>query len=224
MSMFPVICVEHFFPDPQKIIDYAESLEYSPAEAHQYPGVRSDTLFNIDQDLDRYVGNRILRNYYHSTNWSNYNNVNWSAEIRFHKIRPLHKDQYHLKNRGWVHNDSTILLAGLIYLNRVPEPDTGTTLYTMKKGYAWTEDEHIQIEHKHYAGESILDEDFEKAYNAVNNQYDVSVEFKNVFNRMIAYDSQVPHCAQTYGTQERLTLTFFFKDLVGSQPPLSRFG
>ena len=102
--MFPVICVEHFFPDPQKIINYAESLEYAPAEAHQFPGVRSDTLFNIDQDLSRYVGNRILRNYYHSNNWSNYNHVNWNAEIRFHKIRPLHEDQYHIKNRLKGHN------------------------------------------------------------------------------------------------------------------------
>ena len=97
--MFPIISCEHFFPDPQKIVNYSETLEYFPAEANQYPGVRSDTIYNIDQNLDRYVGNRILRNFYHSNNWSNYNNVNWNAEIRFHKIRPLHEDQYHIKNR-----------------------------------------------------------------------------------------------------------------------------
>ena len=42
---------------------------------------------------------------------------------------------------------------------------------------------------------------------------------------MIAYDSQVSHCARTFGKdQERLTLTFFFSDLMGSQPPGARFG
>ena len=135
------------------------------------------------------------------------------------KIKPLHEDPYHPKNCGWIHKDSTTLFAGLIYLNRVPEPDTGTDIYIEKDGYAWTEDEDTKIEHKHYSGEEVLDEDYIKAYNRVNGQYELSISFKNVFNRMIAYDSQVSHCARTFGKdQERLTLTFFFKDLIGSQP------
>ena len=223
--MFPIISCEHFFDDPQKIVNFSEQLEYFPAEKNQYPGVRSDTLYNIDQNLDRYVGNRILRNFYHSKNWSNYNNINWNAEIRFHKKKPMHEDPYHPKNCGWIHKDSTTLFAGLIYLNRVPEPDTGTDIYIEKDGYAWTEDEDTELEHKHYSGEEVLDEDYIKAYNRVNGQYELSISFKNVFNRMIAYDSQVSHCARTFGKdQERLTLTFFFKDLIGSQPPGARFG
>ena len=68
-------------------------------------------------------------------------------------------------------------------------------------------------------------EDYEKAYNRVQSQYELSISFENVFNRMIAYDSQVSHCARTFGKdQERLTLTFFFSYLMGSQPPGARFG
>ena len=223
--MFPIISCEHFFDDPQKIVNFAEQLEYFPAEKNQYPGVRSATLYNLNQTLDRYVGNRILRNFYHSNNWSNYNNVNWTAEIRFHKIKPLHTDQYHPKNCGWGRKDSSTLFAGLIYLNRVPEKDTGTDIYIEKDGFAWTEDEYTKIEHKHYSGEEVLDEDYITAYNGVNGQYEVSMAIENVFNRMIAYDSQVSHCARTFGKeQERLTLTFFFSDLMGSQPPGARFG
>jgi len=113
----------------------------------------------------------------------------------------------------------------LIYLNRVPEKDTGTDIYIEKDGFAWTEDEYTKIEHKHYSGEEVLDEDYITAYNGVNGQYEVSMAIENVFNRMIAYDSQVSHCARTFGKeQERLTLTFFFSDLMGSQPPGARFG
>ena len=50
--MFPIISCEHFFPDPQKIVNYSETLEYFPAEANQYPGVRSDTLYN-KQELSK---------------------------------------------------------------------------------------------------------------------------------------------------------------------------
>ena len=71
-----------------------------------------------------------------------------------------------------MHKDSSTLFAGLIYLNRVPEKDTGTDLYIEKDGYAWTENDDTIIEHKHYSGEQVLDEDYEKAYNRVQSQYD----------------------------------------------------
>tara|TARA_A100001515_G_scaffold141941_1_gene139756 strand:- start:2194 stop:2865 length:672 start_codon:yes stop_codon:yes gene_type:complete len=223
--MFPIISCENFFEDAQKIVNYAQTLEYFPIENNQYTGVRSDTLYNLNPNLDRYVGNRILRNFYHSNDYNNYNNVNWMAELRFHKIKPLHPDQYHPKNCGWIDKDSSSLFGGLIYLDRVPEKDTGTDIYIEKNGYAWTEDEDTQIKQKHYSGEEVLDEDYEKAYNRVQSQYDLSISFKNVFNRMIAYDSQAYHSTRTFGKdQERLTLTFFFRALTGSQPPMSRFG
>ena len=81
----------------------------------------------------------------------------------------------------WVHKDSSTLFAGLIYLNRVPEKDTGTDLYIEKDGYAWTENDDTIIEHKHYSGEQVLDEDYEKAYNRVQSQYELSISFENVF-------------------------------------------
>ena len=96
--MFPIISCEHFFPDPQKIVNYSETLEYFPAEANQYPGVRSDTLYNIDQNLDRYVGNRILRNFYHSNNWSNYNNVNWKHNFNLTNIYYDNQNRDNLDN------------------------------------------------------------------------------------------------------------------------------
>ena len=40
--MFPTISCEHFFPDPQKIVNYAETLEYFPAEANQFPSSDRD--------------------------------------------------------------------------------------------------------------------------------------------------------------------------------------
>jgi len=222
--MFPFTIIENFFPDPDKIVEIAKSVEYTKHEEDtNYAGARSENFHVILPDLHQYICTRILQPFFSGGDGNEF--VSAEAEIGFQIINPLHEDQYHPKNCGWIHKDSTTLFAGLIYLNRVPEPDTGTDIYIEKDGYAWTEDEDTKIEHKHYSGEEVLDEDYIKAYNRVNGQYELSISFKNVFNRMIAYDSQVSHCARTFGKdQERLTLTFFFKDLIGSQPPGARFG
>ena len=223
--MIPTTVQDNFFDRPDELVRLADSLEFSPAEEQQYPGARSAPFSLIDRDLDRFVGQRLLRSWFHAGEFSRSTDLNWVADIRFQIVEPAHPEQYHLKNRGWAHYDSSIKFGGIIYLNPDPEPDTGTDIYIEKDGYAWTEDEDTKIEHKHYSGEEVLDEDYIKAYNRVNGQYELSISFKNVFNRMIAYDSQVSHCARTFGKdQERLTLTFFFKDLIGSQPPGARFG
>ena len=48
-----------------------------------------------------------------------------------------------------------------------------------------------------------------------NGQFIESIKVQNKFNRLIAYDSEYPHCATGHGTQhgERLTQTFFVQAL-----------
>ena len=45
----------------------------------------------------------------------------------------------------------------------------------------------------------------------------------NVYNRMILFDGNTQHAAQTFGSKtDRLTLNFFLKNITGPQQPFIR--
>ena len=69
----------------------------------------------------------------------------------------------------------------------------------------------------------IPDEVYEHAFNKVNGQYEESVRINNVYNRMILFDGNTQHAAQTFGSKtDRLTLNFFLKNITGPQQPFIR--
>ena len=49
------IFVDNFFKNPDKIVEFANKLEYSPDKIGKWPGVRSDPLSHIDTDLNSYI-------------------------------------------------------------------------------------------------------------------------------------------------------------------------
>ena len=61
------------------------------------------------------------------------------------------------------------------------------------------------------------------AFNKVNGQYEESARINNVYNRMILFDGNTQHAAQTFGSKtDRLTLNFFLKNITGPQQPFIR--
>ena len=112
--MIPTTVQDNFFDRPDELVRLADSLEFTPAEEQQYPGARSAPFSVINQELDRYVGQRILRSWFHAGEFSRTTDLNWVADIRFQLVEPAHPEQYHLKNRGWAHFDSSIKFGGII--------------------------------------------------------------------------------------------------------------
>ena len=133
--MIPTTVQDNFFDRPDELVRLADSLEFTPAEEQQYPGARSAPFSVIDRDLDRYIGQRILRSWFHAGEFSRTTDLNWVADIRFQIVEPAHEEQYHLKNRGWAHYDSSIKFGGIIYLNPDPEPGTGTDILQTKNQF-----------------------------------------------------------------------------------------
>ena len=60
----------------------------------------------------------------------------WNMQTHFQKINLFHEDQYDPLNRGWVHQDIDTYFGGIVYLNKDPEPDTGTSIFKTTTGYA----------------------------------------------------------------------------------------
>ena len=58
---------------------------------------------------------------------------NFNSSMQFQKIKPFHKDKDHWANKGFIHLDGNSLLAGLVYLNKNPDPDSGTSFFRVKR-------------------------------------------------------------------------------------------
>ena len=90
-----------------------------------------------------------------------------------------------------IHQDGNPVLAGVIYLDNNPAPDTGTCFYTHKEtGWDGGTKKPDSIE-------VLIGSDFKRT----------SV-IENKFNRMIMYNANLVHSAEGAGT-DRLTVSFF---------------
>ena len=143
-------------------------------------------------------------------------------QTHFQKIKPFSKDKYHQLNRGWIHQDIDTHFGGIVYLNKDTEPDTGTSIYKAKNGFAMQYKEEIKMKEAHYRGEEINVDDYVKAYDAAHAQYVETVRVDNVYNRFVMFNNKTHHGVQTFGTKERLTLNFFSMEMTGKITPLRR--
>lgn len=205
--MFPICIVDNFFQNPDNVVDFANTLEYNPGNG-RWPGVRTDALANVAPMLQSEIGGKIVRLFYPEQDFR------FAAEIMFQKVQPMHEDQYHIKNRGWIHRDENQAFGGIIYLTKDPEPNTGTSIFESKtfSEFNVTHANHA-VQKRFYTGEDVSDEEYEENFYSTPDKWRETVKVENVYNRMFMFSSRYAHAVQTFGTKERLTLAFFFKDI-----------
>ena len=73
-----------------------------------------------------------------------------------------------------------------------------------------------------YRSENVDDAEYDKAYDAMRNQFEETVSIANVYNRFVLFNNVTHHGVQTFGTKPRLTLNFFGMGQTGKLPPLLR--
>lgn len=120
--MKPTIVVDNFFNDPDSVVQYANSVDFYPANQNQnWPGLRSKSLHEINYDLFLYVITEILSNYYTREN------IKFTdSYAHFHKIEK--GDVARIHN----HCDDDFEIAAVIYLSE-GDINEGTTLYNDRK-------------------------------------------------------------------------------------------
>ena len=213
---YPITIIDDFFEDPDAIVEIANNLKYYPPDIGNWPGVRTKGLHLEENRLFTYVGERIHL-LFHDT----VPDV-WELQLHFQKIKPFHEEKYHKKNRGWIHQDIDTLFGGIVYLTKDPEPDTGTSIYSAKKGYALQFKDEIKMKEDLYVGKDIDDTQYYEAWDRAHEQYVETVSVKNVYNRFVMFNNKTHHGVQTFGTKERLTLNFFGMAMSGKIPPMLR--
>tara|TARA_R110000803_G_scaffold164758_2_gene228413 strand:+ start:7067 stop:7756 length:690 start_codon:yes stop_codon:yes gene_type:complete len=217
--LFPNLSINNFFEDPDNILKLADTIDYFPSHTGSYPGVRSRPLHLIDPELFHKFTNAIFANFY------NYGtDIKYNALVNFHKITPFSKNKKDIRNQGWIHYDPAVL-AGLVYLNKQADLDTGTSLYVPKGElkHDWSKGEDLKV--NLYLNGSCNQEEYKREMNNTDNKFVKTIEFNNIFNTFICYDGQNYHKINNMniGTgEDRLTLIFFINDITVDGTPINR--
>ena len=118
--IFPTLVIDSFFEDPDKIVSYSKTLTYTPDEEKRWPGVRTESLHQINYNFFNSTLTKIVSLLYPME----YKDVKFNATQFFQKVN---KDAG--RHKGNIHTDNTLLTA-IIFLSN--HKNCGTSLYKMQ--------------------------------------------------------------------------------------------
>ena len=212
---FPTICVDNFYNEPDKIREFALSLEFKSTSQIPWPGKRSPSLDSVDKNFFKNFCDKLFSLNF---DFKKTSKVSWAVESYFQIMEP---GQYDTINEGWIHCDYRPY-AGIIYLTPEIDPGCGTSLFRPKNYF----DIPINLEEKK---EMFLNFDsskldfYKEKIKENNNLFEETINFKNIFNRLVAYDGFNYHGVNKfigYDQQPRLTQVFFIHEITSDYFPI----
>jgi hypothetical protein len=212
---YPNFCIDDFFENPDDVREFALSLEYFPSCGAR-PGKSSKSLHLVDKVFYDKFCEKIFSIFYDF----NRGRTDWKLGTFFQLTDSLDENKNSGLNKSWIHADLITEFAGVIYLNKNPSDNTGTSLYNVKNLDKFLEiwDNYEQLQqnprHKFYK-DGVVVENYDEEVTMNNSFFEETVSFKNVYNRLVAYDGGVWHGAQGYYAEKepRLTQVFFVYDI-----------
>ena len=206
MKNFPSLCVDNFYSNPEEVRKFALAQEYQPHPQGKWPGTRTKDLSLIDNSFASDFCNKIFSLYYNIYNTE----IKWRVSSFFQKIEAYDLDPTSIKNKGWIHFDDAIF-AGIIYLNKEYNHDSGTVLYDIKDKNLY--DKNQQAKKDFFQRQDT--EGYEDLLLKHNSNFVETVRYNNKFNRLIMFDSEVAHTAHNFfnNSEPRLTQVFFVENL-----------
>jgi len=219
MKVFPITSISNFFDDPDEVVKFAKSLKYTTPKEGIYPGVRTENLSKIDYAFFNKTILSILSVYY-----EDYENIDYSQTyLGFQKIKPYSKSFEDVRNKGWIHRDDTAL-GGLIYLNKQSYPESGTSMYTLKKEPVKNKVA-VQTKLDFYGKNKFNLNQFKKEMASLEKQFVKTHTFKNIYNTLVAFDGNQWHNVDNLycnSKEDRLTLVFFIHKIQARDYPKLR--
>ena len=221
-QLFPTTVVDNFLEDPDKIRNLALNMEYINSNG-RYPGKRTRPLHQINKELHDYLSNKFFSVFYDFLH-----PVNWNIELLFQLIDSFDVSESSDFNKGWIHVDVDKVIGGVVYLTPDANLESGTSIYLPKPSLSeeqlnqiYTDPQEIRFE---LYRDGIKPKEYNEHLNKFNNNFIETVNVKNVYNRLLAFDANSWHAAQNFhGTAPRLTLNIFVNSISSvSPPPLDR--
>ena len=209
MKTIPSLCVDNFYSDPDKVREFALSLDYLKDDKGRWPGVRSQELFSVDREFHELFSKKVFSLFYDFKKTY----LTWSVRTMFQIIHPYDTDPSSPKNTGWIHWDEGSVFAGIIYLNKEFSYSNGTSLYKLidetKLDMGDTKEEFYLYGNDKNYDEKILEH---------NSAFVETVRYYNVYNRLICFDTSEAHGANNFFNEKepRLTQVFFVDEFTSS--------
>lgn len=200
--IFPIIIVDNFFSEPNKVKDFSKNLVYEKDFEGRWPGERSEPIHEVNFNLFNYFHLKILSILYPN----DYENMSYTASCNFQRIS---KDRH--PHEGWVHKDAGEITA-IVYLSE--HENCGTSLWKPKDFYT----QNLSAEKKHhYFKKDYFDKDQLKHIKEHNDKYTKVLEVPSFYNRLLLFDSNHHHSASNFIDQnvreDRLTLITFIDNI-----------
>jgi hypothetical protein len=216
MRNFPVVVVDNFFKEPDKIRNFALHQKFKRDEISNYPGLRTDCLSVIEPSLY----NEFLKKFFSIYYDFRFEEINWIVEVKFQKT-DNHFDS------GWIHFDNDGYLntkvAGVIYLTPNAPLQSGTSIYKAKNNVI-IPSINAQAKHSHYYANGNSKE-LKALKEQEKEQFNETINVSNIYNRLISFEAGEYHAAQNYfgeDNESRLILVFFVTKLNAHLMPLER--
>jgi hypothetical protein len=205
--IIPTTIVDGFFNNPDAVRELALKQEFLSDPQNKWPGKRSKPLHEINPELFQYVHNKFFNMFYPDKINTPYS---YLATSCFQLIDSNYK-------AGWIHFDEELITI-IIYLNKNPNKEAGTIIYSQKNEGSGN----VHGDKKRDLFKGVIDEDEGGKYRIENNnRFQEEIIVKNKFNRLFAFDSNLPHGVQDYSNDEpRLTLVSFITNLQVNKYPI----
>ena len=214
---FQTIVHDGFFNNPDKVRNWALTLDYKHPDG-TYPGVRTRCTKHIHKKFYEATASKLV------SLWGNYKREDWDLQLQFQKIKRFNDNPE--INVGWIHQDTGAEAAAVIYLDPDPDLDHGTSHYKTNSKF----DTHTDYPHEKETYDNVLGakqsrdpEDLRRYFENVkyhNARFDRTLEVKNVYNRVIAYDGDQWHGQTSFHMDNdddfRLTIVAFITDISHS--------
>ena len=221
-GFFPIAVYDGFYEDPDTVREFALSLDYSN-KLGIHPGLRSKCISEINNEFHNIAYHKILSMYgdYSETD----DPTNYACYSYFQKIWRFSGDPKDPVNDGWIHNDGVTSLAAVVYLDPDPVDDNGTSIYERHTPLPFEEAITFNNRPEWYksvlGGEDVCGIDSIDQYRSEivknNNQFSLTVEVKNKYNRVIIYSGSQWHGQSNYWMPNeddfRLAQVFFFYEM-----------
>jgi hypothetical protein len=136
-------------------------------------------------------------------------------------------------NYGWMHIDGKnpdacrmlveeykLIVCGQIFMTPNPDPDTGVQIGSLKKDRNWSRQELIDktindytLPREQYEAGKISLEKYEILHREYHNNFDVTCDVKNVYNRMVSWRGGSLHGAKMTNKMPKRLNQYFFVSL-----------
>jgi hypothetical protein len=209
MNNFPILCVDGFYKDPDKIRDFALRQKYYHSDG-RYPGIRTESLHILDRDLFDSCCEKFFSLFY-----DNKDNLKWEVSTIFEINHYYNDDENSYFNKGFIHSDCSYELVGIVFLSPNIKKESGVSIFEEKNSSLkkYTDAENLEIRKKYYLEKK--DEGYGNLFQNMYSDFEKTIEFSNLYNRIICFPGETIHATSSFHTTEiRLNQLFFVKTVT----------